>query len=99
MSIDDPIKAAEALIASDERQRSVVTERIADAVATLGLSGADKVAGFLQARRAENRDLLIKVLRDELQRLIHNFDKLSSTHQSFIMSPYGLLPKGERFTR
>jgi len=59
MNIDDPIKAAEALIQSEDRQRSPVTEHIAEAIAALEIPGAALVSGYLDRRRAENRKIVI----------------------------------------
>jgi hypothetical protein len=84
MNVDDPIKAAEALIASDERQQSPVTQIVARAFAAVHVPGADKIVGFLEGRRAENRELLISVLRDELVRMNIRFDALSEQHEHFL---------------
>jgi hypothetical protein len=88
MNIDDPIKAAEALIASDERQASPVAEAIANFLSSIGAPGADKVAGFLDKRRAENRDLLLAVVRDEIQRVKVRFEDLSEEHLRFIQTDF-----------
>jgi hypothetical protein len=88
MTIDNPIKAAEAMIASDERQTSRVVEVIADTLATLEIPGAGAITAFLEKRRTENRELLIRVLRDELGKLIENFSKLSEEHRRFIQTDF-----------
>lgn len=91
MNIDDPIKAAETLIQSDESQISPVTGAIANLLGWAGMPGADKVAGFLDRRRAENRDLLLGVLRDELQRLKQCLDRISEEHRRFFQTDFAEL--------
>lgn len=88
MDIDDPIKAAQALIAGDERQQSPVTQRIAEGLAAAGIPGADKITGYLNARRAENRALLFSVLLNEVKRLNLQFEALSSEHRRFLQSEF-----------
>jgi hypothetical protein len=90
MNIDEPIKAAEALIASDARQRSVVSELIAEIAAALE-SPFSAIATFLNKRRAENLDLLVTVLRDNLQRLIERVGQLSEQQQRFLRTDFAEL--------
>jgi hypothetical protein len=91
MNIDDPMNAANAQIASDERQRSAVTEIIVDAVAAIEIPGAGAVASFLDKRRAENRDLLVRVIRDELHKLTERVGQLSERHKQFIQTDFAEL--------
>src|SRR5262245_38554 len=87
MNIDDPIKAAEALNASDRRQRSPVTAFIAEIAAAVE-SPLGVIATFLNKRRAENIELLVTVLRDNLQRLTEKVGQLSEEQQCFLQTDF-----------
>lgn len=88
MPIDDPITAAEDLIASEERLRSPVTEGIASLLSSLSIAPADRVTGYLDSRRAENRDLLLKAIRIELERIRRIIDSLSVEHQKYMETDF-----------
>jgi hypothetical protein len=95
MAIDDPLGAAEDLIASDERQRSRITELSQDLVAVAKcIPGAqafavpaELVLHRLNQRSRENRDYLLDVLTEELKRIRGKVEHLSEDRQ-FIEHDY-----------
>jgi hypothetical protein len=96
MSIDDPLQAAEDLIASDERQRSPVTDLAQDLVAVVKCipgvrvfaAPADLVLRKLYQRNQENRDYLRDVLTEELKHIRDRLEHLSEEHRQFFEHDY-----------
>jgi hypothetical protein len=96
MAIDDPLQAAEDLVASDERQRLPITEWAQDLVAVAKCipgvreyaGPADLVLRKLNQRNQENRDYLLDVLTDELKRIRGRLEHLSEEHRQFLEHDY-----------
>ena len=98
MAIDDPIDAAEALIHSDQRQETTVLE----VVASLGGAFLDprskllEFFGSVASRRSEeNRNLLLDVLKEEVQKMKGQLETLSEDHRRFVEEEFpGLVCDG-----
>src|SRR5947209_2578768 len=96
MAIDDPIQAAKDAIASDERQRSPVTEFAQDLVAVAkcipGIrpfaAPAELVLRSLNKRNQENRDYLLGVLEEELKRIRSKLEHLTEEQHKFMEHDY-----------
>lgn len=90
MPIDDPIDAAEAMIASDQRQRSALVQGLADIVDLLPPVKAplppliERISKWLDNRRAENHAYLLNVVKEELQKLIAKVQTLSNEQNEFL---------------
>lgn len=89
MSADDIFSQVEALIASDERQRTPeLVDKILGVVAHV--PGADPLVRIIryhaEQQRAENAGLMLKTAWDELKRLSFKIDSLPADHRSFVQS-------------
>jgi hypothetical protein len=96
MAIDDPLQAAEDLIASDERQQSPVAQLAQDLVAVAKcIPGARAFAGpaelvlrKLNQRNQGNRDYLLNVLTEELKRIRCKLEHLADEQRQFLEDDY-----------
>jgi hypothetical protein len=101
VSIDDPIKAVESLIASDERLRSPITDKLVTIAKELRIPGASTLSGLIERRRRANWELLLRTAILELRYLIEHFDGLEAKHKEFLKNDFGdlvvdALSKAER---
>lgn len=108
MPIDDPISAARALIAGDERERSPVIRLAKDffeilncfppARALLERLPVGTVVNWLERREQENRQYLVDVLIDEVKRhesKLRDLEQKDGQHAAFIRDEYpGLVLDG-----
>lgn len=100
LAIDDPLEAAEALIASDERQRSPVAglaRNLLDVVkfipaAQKALEGftkpAEAIVQWLDHHSQENRDYLVNVLKEEIKQTRGWLEQISDEHRQFLEGDY-----------
>lgn len=94
MTIDDPIDAAEAMIASDERQHSAIVQHLAEVVdllppvkATLAPMLA-AVSKWSNNRRAENLEYLLNVVKEELRKLRDKLQTFTEEQQVFLKKDF-----------
>jgi hypothetical protein len=88
MTIDDPLKAAKAQIASDERQSSRIGSGLAKVVGALGAPLAGDIAAVLERRKAENRDYFTEILTNELEQLRSRVEEIKEEHRRFLKTDY-----------
>jgi hypothetical protein len=72
MSIDDPLQVAQALVAHDERQTSVVTGFVVQLLELVDLPGITLIDSALQRRRIANMKLLMDTLSKDMTTLHHS---------------------------
>ena len=101
MAIDDPIDAAEAQIASDERLLpSKWIEGLLICLGELGgplAQATNLIQGAINKRRDENLRYLVEVLVDEVRKLTTKLRVLSDDHAEFIRQEFpGLCIEGAR---
>jgi hypothetical protein len=88
MNIDDPIRAAEAQVAADERQSSAINALMVRLAAAIHIKYADKIAAVLDSRRAENRQYLFDVLLEEFKKSEAKINEIAATHRRFLEGEY-----------
>ncbi len=88
MNIDDPLKAAEAQVASDERQISPVTHLVAKLAAAVNIKPAEKISKMLANRRIENLEYLFGVLLEEFKKSNKRPEDVNETHRRFLETEY-----------
>ncbi len=103
MAIDDPIAAAKAQIAADERSLpSPLVQKIVLSITSLlpeipGARIKERMESALGKREMENRDYFLQVLADELSTLQIRIRELDERQQKFVQDEFpGLMLEGVR---